>query len=391
MKLRSAPILAGLLLLSAPNASAGDDPAPASHAASRWGAEYFPNVELTTHEGKTVRFFDDLIRDKVVVISFIYTSCPDACPLETARLAEVQDVLGERVGRDVFFYSISIDPARDTVEALAAYAERYHVGPGWLFLRGRDEDVKLLRRKLGVLGAEETRLQDHSLSVVIGNQATGRWMRRSPFENAFVLADEIGSWLSNWKTPTVIDRDYSDAPELRKVSRGESLFRTRCSACHAIGKGDGLDRTGPNLAGVVEWRDRAWLERWIREPDRVLAEGDAVAQTLFETYRRIPMPNMRLNALETEAVLQFIAEESARALGAPATGPAAGAERKSCCRKMDDTEPAAGDPAEPAGPALSDLAPARRPPAQRIPLVMALGLALGLGCVATVFGRSRPF
>src|SRR5262245_27302386 len=89
--------------LGAPSFVCGD-PTTTSGGA-RWGADYFPNVELTTHEGKSVRFFDDLIAGKVVMINFIYTSCPDACPLETARLAEVQDVLGERVGRDVFFYS----------------------------------------------------------------------------------------------------------------------------------------------------------------------------------------------------------------------------------------------------------------------------------------------
>ena len=65
---------------------------------SRWGANYFPNVPLITHEGKTVRFFDDLIKDKVVVINFIYTTCPDACPLETARLTELYKILGDRVG-----------------------------------------------------------------------------------------------------------------------------------------------------------------------------------------------------------------------------------------------------------------------------------------------------
>ena len=105
-------------------AQASGDPgdAPVERVATPWGAEYFPNVPLITHEGRTVRFFDDLIRDKVVVISFIYTHCPDACPLETAKLAEVASLLGERIGKDVFFYSISIDPKRDTPEVLREYS-----------------------------------------------------------------------------------------------------------------------------------------------------------------------------------------------------------------------------------------------------------------------------
>ena len=156
---------------------------------TRWGASYFPNVPLVTQEGKPVRFFDDLVKDKVVAINFIFTSCGASCPLETARMATVHRLLGDRVGRDVFFYSITIDPEHDTPEVLAAYAERFHTGPGWLFLTGDAADITQLRRKLGVL-ADETGADgspDHNLSFVIGNQATGQWMRRSPFENPYVL------------------------------------------------------------------------------------------------------------------------------------------------------------------------------------------------------------
>jgi len=75
---------------------------PAS-AANRWGANYFPNTELITMDGKKVHFYDDLIKGKVVAITMIYTQCKDACPLETARMREVQKVLGDRVGKDIFF------------------------------------------------------------------------------------------------------------------------------------------------------------------------------------------------------------------------------------------------------------------------------------------------
>ena len=70
------------------------------NAAARWGANYFPNVPLVTHEGETVHFFDDLIKDKIVAINFIYTHCPDTCPLETAQLVKVQEILGERCEDD---------------------------------------------------------------------------------------------------------------------------------------------------------------------------------------------------------------------------------------------------------------------------------------------------
>src|ERR1700750_1949358 len=85
---------------------------------AQWGANYFPNVTLTTQHGDTVRFYDDLIKGKIVAVNLIYTTCKYACPLETARLAQVQRLLGARMGRDVFFYSITIDPEHDTPPVL---------------------------------------------------------------------------------------------------------------------------------------------------------------------------------------------------------------------------------------------------------------------------------
>lgn len=288
---------------------------PAFGAKSKWGGDYFPNVELTTHQGKKVKFFD-LIEDKVVVINFIYTICPDSCPLETARLAEVQKILGDRVGKDIFMYSISIDPERDTPEVLAKYAERYKARPGWWFLTGNEDDITELRKKLGLYIDE---IQDgslnHNLSLIIGNQATGQWMKRSPFENPYVLATQIGRWLSGWKAPPVTELEYSGAPELRSITQGEHLFRTRCVTCHTIGGGEeGLapGLIGPDLLDVHKIRERAWLERWIIEPDEMLEERDPLAMALFTQYNELPMPNMRMSPVDTKDVLTYIEKESRR-------------------------------------------------------------------------------
>ena len=119
-------------------------------AFARWGADYFPNVPLTTHDGKTVHFFDDLLKDKVVAVNFIYTHCPDTCPLETAQLVQVQNIMGDRLGKDVFFYSISIDPERDTPEVLKAYAKRYKADlSGWKFLTGTTRDILVVATQYG--------------------------------------------------------------------------------------------------------------------------------------------------------------------------------------------------------------------------------------------------
>src|SRR5690349_7698428 len=192
-RIDAAPIAAALAIGAAFSASAG-----AQHA--RWGADYFPNVTLTTHEGKTVRFYDDLIKGKLVAIDLIYTTCQYACPLETARLAQVQRVLGDRVGREIFFYSITIDPAHDTPEVLKAYAERYGVGPGWLFLTGNAADIERISRKLGLYSEPDANDPDgHTPMLLVGNEATGQWMRNSALDNPRFLATTIGDWLTSWR------------------------------------------------------------------------------------------------------------------------------------------------------------------------------------------------
>src|SRR4051794_20248844 len=94
--------LLAALILSVPDSS--------NAQGRRWGEGYFPNLPVVTQDGKTLRFYDDVIKGKIVLVSFIYTSCPDICPLTTARLTQVEDKLGDMVGRDIFFVSLTVDP-----------------------------------------------------------------------------------------------------------------------------------------------------------------------------------------------------------------------------------------------------------------------------------------
>jgi protein SCO1 len=300
------------VLLLAITVSWNDD----TRAASPWGASYFPNVPLVTQDGQKVHFFDDLIKGKVVAVNFIFTGCSASCSMETARLRDVQDLLADRMGKDVFFYSISIDPDNDTPEALKAYARRFKIGPGWTFLTGRSEDITLLRQKLGLyFPAVQNGTQDHDLSLIIGNQATGRWMKASPFENPQILATQLGSWLHNWKVEGAMKNDtYANAPtHLRQYSRGEELYRTRCASCHSMGAPAGslaaLRAIGPDLAGVTRLRPRAWLTRWLKEPDVMLAEKDPVATQLYAKYNKVAMPNLRLLDKEIEQVLSYLEQQ----------------------------------------------------------------------------------
>ncbi|WP_223270421.1 copper chaperone PCu(A)C [Colwellia sp. C1TZA3] len=277
-------------------------------AESIWGKNYFPNTELTTHEGKVVNFFEDLIKDKIVAINFIYTSCPDVCPLETAQLTRVQKIMGDRVGNDVHFYSISIDPEHDTPEVLAEYRQRF--GAKWTFLTGDKQQVIGLRRKLGlyVEGADSgANKNNHNVSMIIGNQKTGRWMTRSPFENPHVLADQLGNWLNGWVSKQVGD-DYDNAPELRPLTLGEPLFRTRCASCHSVDGIEDEDDIGPDLLGVTQRREKHWLIKWLRSPDKMIANKDPIALALLKKYNNLPMPNLRLNEQEVIELITFMDE-----------------------------------------------------------------------------------
>ncbi len=271
-------------------------------AGSPWGADYFPNVPLTTQDGAIVHFYDDLLKGKKVAINLIYTSCKDECPLETARLVQVQRLLGDRVGKDVFFYSISIDPQRDTPAVLKAYAEKYHVGPGWLFLTGQEDDIKLVAKKLGLSRRNDALSRDgHSASLMIGDEAGGQWMRNSAVDNPRFLATTISNFMG-WKDRRP-GRSYTEVAGLPTPDTGTYVFQSRCSACHTIGKGD---MVGPDLAGVTSRRERSWLVRYLRAPDQMLAEKDPIATALSAKYKNVTMPNLRLSDGEIAVLLSFL-------------------------------------------------------------------------------------
>jgi len=278
----------------------------AASFAGPWGADYFPNVPLTTQDGKVVRFYDDLLKGKSVAINLIYTHCSASCPLETAKLAQLQKIMGDRVGKDIFFYSISIDPKNDTPEVLKAYMAKYHVGPGWLFLTGKEEDIKLISNKLGLASLTDAANRDgHMPSLMIGNEPSGQWMRNSAVDNPRFLAKQIGNFLG-WRDQEPA-QSYAVLREPPKVDGGEYLFRSRCATCHTIGKGDGI---GPDLANVTRRRDRSWVGRYITEPDKMLEERDPIAVELFAKYKNVRMPNLSLGAGDVAVLLSHIEKAS---------------------------------------------------------------------------------
>src|SRR5215475_8215017 len=140
-------------------------------ARSRIQQQHLPNIPLVTHEGKKVRFYDDLIKGKVVTLNFFYALCGDVCPAVTANLVEAQKLLGDQVGRDVFMYSFTLKPEADDVLAIQNYRESFGAGPGWTFLTGEPADMEKLRRAIGF--TDPNPLVDQDTTQHIGNVRYG--------------------------------------------------------------------------------------------------------------------------------------------------------------------------------------------------------------------------
>lgn len=286
-------------------------------------SSHFPNVALITQDGKTVHFYDDLIKGKIVVINLIYTTCHFSCPLETARLIQVQKKLGDRVGKDIFFYSISIDPEHDTPEVLKDYMEKFHVGPGWTFLTGKKADIIFLGRRLGIYTDAAINSDGHLPYLLLGNDATGQWMRGSAMENPDFQARMVGDFLdssSHSHPAQQASAGGSDGSAIANFDAGKYMFGKDCAACHTIGHGDSL---GPDLVGVTHLRTQTWLLRMIQTPDEVLDGNDPVATALLKKYNNLRMPNVRMGDADAAAILGYLeaqdAEHDKQALAGKAT------------------------------------------------------------------------
>lgn len=173
------------------------NPLPERREMLRWGTgagrprapspPSFPNLPVLTHEGKSVRFYDDLVRGRTVVFNMMYTVCTGVCPISTANLLQVQQALGPRLGRDVFMYSMTLQPQFDDARALRGYMQRYGIQPGWTYLTGKLADMDLLRRELGFVDSDpvaDSDLRTHTGMVRAGNDALNRWLMVPAFSSA---------------------------------------------------------------------------------------------------------------------------------------------------------------------------------------------------------------
>jgi protein SCO1 len=147
-------------------------------------AKYFSDVELLDQDGKKLRFYSDVLKGKTVVINALFTTCTNVCPPISRNLERIQEALGERLGKDVFLVSLTVDPVTDTPAKLKEYAQKFHARSGWFFLTGKKENIDWALYKLGQYVQDKN---EHKTILIIGNEATGLWKKAFGLASADAL------------------------------------------------------------------------------------------------------------------------------------------------------------------------------------------------------------
>jgi protein SCO1/2 len=194
--------------------------AVAAAAKTCGGADLIPNVSLLTHEGKQVRFYDDLVKGRQVLINMMYANCTGFCPAITSRLVEVHKALAQRMGRDLFMYSITLKPAEDSPAALKGFAEMHGaLLPGWTFLTGDAYDIETLRFALFRHDHIKIDLEpdSHAGKLRIINDSINRWVQVAPLASMMTVLQRI-SWAD---PPKSFEQRQEDNRKLQEQIRKE--------------------------------------------------------------------------------------------------------------------------------------------------------------------------
>jgi len=168
--------------------------------------QHLPNVPLITQDGKQVRFYDDLVKGKVVAMNFFFAKCEEVCPVVMANLAKVQKLLGDSVGRDIFMYSFTLKPEEDTVEVLKHHHHMFGAKPGWTYLTGNPQDLEKLRVAIGFsypdpkIDADKTQ---HIGNVRYGNEPIMLWSACPGMAHAEFIAETL-NWAIHPETSRVL-------------------------------------------------------------------------------------------------------------------------------------------------------------------------------------------
>ena len=162
--------------------------APAALSQEDKARQYFTDLPVLTQEGEERRFYTDVLKDRVVLMTTFYTNCTGMCPLTNATLAQVQTLLGDELGKTFFLLSVSLDPKHDTPAVLKQYADKFGARAGWLFLTGRKESMTLITHRLG---QTSTDLESHEGLFILGNVQAAHWRKLRPNVPAAVIVTHL--------------------------------------------------------------------------------------------------------------------------------------------------------------------------------------------------------
>jgi protein SCO1 len=167
-----------------------------SPAKSNTSHPVIPDTEVIDQDGERFLFYSDLIKDRVVLINFFYQSCGYFCPLATQNLRQVQDLLADRMGQDIFMYSITLQPVFDRPHILKDYADTWEIRPGWKFLTGEAADIEHLRKSLGFASLDpdyDLILDNHTGILRYGNGRLDRWAATPALARPAWIAKAVNS------------------------------------------------------------------------------------------------------------------------------------------------------------------------------------------------------
>ena len=184
------------------------EPHPASPGVAR-----YTNAVLRDQNNRELRFYDDLIRGRQVVVNFMYAECKGACSITTQRMKTIYDLVKDRMGKDLFFYSLTIRPQDDTPAALKHYAEMNKADlPGWVFLTGEPYDIQTIRFRLFGMSHPGFDLDDamHGGMLRILNDGRNSWGMAQAFASNKHILKRI-----EWHDPQKTHGEW--AVEYRRV------------------------------------------------------------------------------------------------------------------------------------------------------------------------------
>ena len=157
---------------------------------------YFPDIELVTSDGEKVRFYDDLLKDKIVILNAMYAKCEGVCPTTISNLKIVRKIRRREIDHDIYFYSMTVKPEQDSPAALKEYTRLHGIkDPHWLFLTGKPDEMDLLRHKLGFADPNPEKDNDksrHSGVLRYGNEPMSIWGMCQGSAEPEWIAQEIG-------------------------------------------------------------------------------------------------------------------------------------------------------------------------------------------------------